>query len=188
MALTRRQRQVLDVVRELIEKNGYSPSLEEIGAELDLSSVATVHKHVSHLVQKGYLRRTWNQNRSIELVESREPAVAIEIPVEGRIAPGEPLEGPADAESVAVPRTMVFDEATAYALRARGNGLQAEQIRDGDLLVLERRSELAAGQRVLLVARSGAVTLRLLEAGIPRPVAAGEMQIAGVLVGVIRKY
>ena len=71
-ALTRRQREVLDVVRDLIERNGYSPSLEEIGAELGLSSVATVHKHVSHLVQTGYVRRTWNQNRSSELVEPGE--------------------------------------------------------------------------------------------------------------------
>ena len=68
MALTRRQRQVLDVIRDFIDRNGYSPSLGEIGDELGLSSVATVHKHVSHLVQKGFVKRAWNQNRSIELV------------------------------------------------------------------------------------------------------------------------
>jgi repressor LexA len=64
MALTRRQRQVLDVIRDFIERQGYSPSLEEIGAELGLSSVATVHKHVSLLVDKGFVQRSWNQNRS----------------------------------------------------------------------------------------------------------------------------
>ena len=70
MALTRRQREVLDVIRTFIERRGYSPSLEEIGTELGLSSVATVHKHVSLLAEKGYLRRAWNQNRSIELTDA----------------------------------------------------------------------------------------------------------------------
>ena len=69
MALTRRQREVLNVIRRFIEQQGYSPSLGEIGAELGLSSVATVHKHVSLLVEKGFVRRAWNQNRSIEPVD-----------------------------------------------------------------------------------------------------------------------
>ena len=73
MALTRRQRQVLDVIQEFIDTKGYSPSLEEIGAELELSSVATVHKHVSHLVQKGFVKRAWNQNRSLEPVHQACP-------------------------------------------------------------------------------------------------------------------
>jgi len=60
MALTRRQREVLDVIQGFIGRHGYSPSLEEIGSELKLSSVATVHKHVSHLVSKGFVRRAWN--------------------------------------------------------------------------------------------------------------------------------
>ena len=69
MALTRRQREVLDVIRQFIASNGYSPSLEEIGKALGLSSVATVHKHVTHLVEKGHVRRVWNQNRSIDVVD-----------------------------------------------------------------------------------------------------------------------
>ena len=69
MALTRRQRDVLEVIRAFIARHGYSPSLEEIGHALGLSSVATVHKHVSHLVEKGLVRRVWNQNRSIDLVD-----------------------------------------------------------------------------------------------------------------------
>jgi len=83
MALTRRQREVLDVIRDFIQCKGYSPSLEEIGSELDLSSVATVHKHVSLLVEKGYVQRAWNQNRSIELVE-REPSETVRLPLAGR--------------------------------------------------------------------------------------------------------
>ena len=65
MALTRRQKQVLDVIRDFINERGYSPSLEEIGGELGLSSVATVHKHVHHLVEKGFLKKAWNRSRSV---------------------------------------------------------------------------------------------------------------------------
>ena len=87
MALTRRQREVLDVIRHFIDEHGYSPSLEEIGAALNLSSVATVHKHVTHLVQKGLVRRSWNQNRSIELVpEISEQGGAMQLPLAGAIA------------------------------------------------------------------------------------------------------
>ena len=188
MALTRRQRQVLDVVGDLIEQNGYSPSLEEIGSELGLSSVATVHKHVSHLVQKGYVRRAWNQNRSIELVESRERVGAIQLPVEGRISPGSPLEAPEIAEEVAVPVTMVREESAAFALRAGGDGLREEQIRSGDILVLERGVELREGGTVLVLSRDGAAELRRFEETLRLAAETGEFQVAGLLLGVIRTY
>jgi repressor LexA len=188
MALTRRQREVLDVVRGLIEENGYSPSLEEIGAELGLSSVATVHKHVSHLVQKGYVRRAWNQNRSIELVESRERVGAIQLPVEGRFTPGSPLEAPAIAEEVAVPVTMVREESAAFALRAGGDGLREERIRGGDILLLERGVEVRDGETVLVLSQEGAAGLRRFEETLRQAAEAGEVQVAGLLLGVIRTY
>src|SRR5262245_59056219 len=85
MALTKRQRQILDFIGGFIEERGYSPSLEEIGSHFGLSSVATVHKHVSRLVEKGLVRRGWNQNRSIELVEQGPAARALEVPLLGRV-------------------------------------------------------------------------------------------------------
>ena len=60
MALTRRQREVFDFIQSFVAEKRYSPSLEEIGAHFGLSSVATVHKHVQHLVEKGYLKKAWN--------------------------------------------------------------------------------------------------------------------------------
>ena len=68
MALTRRQREIYDFIRDFVAENGYSPSLEEIGAHFGLASVATVHKHVHHLVEKGFLRKSWNRSRSVEPV------------------------------------------------------------------------------------------------------------------------
>ena len=119
MALTRRQREVLDVIRDLLELRGYSPSLEEIGAELGLSSVATVHKHVTLLCDKGYLRRAWNQNRSIELVEFDKGA-SVRLPLSGTIAAGRPLEAIPTDESICVPADMVRDRSRSYVLRVQG--------------------------------------------------------------------
>ena len=71
MAITKRQRQVYDFISEFVQKNGYSPSFEEIGEGLDLSSLATVHKHISNLEKKGLLTRDYNRSRSIDLLPPR---------------------------------------------------------------------------------------------------------------------
>ena len=86
MALTRRQREIYDYVCEFIDQQGYSPSLEEIGAHFGLSSVATVHKHVQHLVEKGLLRKAWNRSRSVEPVDAVESGdeTSITLPLLGR--------------------------------------------------------------------------------------------------------
>src|SRR5499427_3474257 len=101
MALTRRQKQVMDLIASLVEENGYSPSYEEIARGLGLASLATVHKHISALEAKSYLRRGFNQSRSLEigpkyLQEMRrnrtDAPVSLEIPLMGRIAAGAPVE------------------------------------------------------------------------------------------------
>jgi repressor LexA len=203
MALTRRQRQVLDVIREFIERNGYSPSLEEIGEELGLSSVATVHKHVSHLVQKGHVRRSWNQNRSIEpvLPDPAQGAAAFDLPLYGSIAAGLPLEAVVHSESIGVPADMVRRPAETFVLRVNGDSMIDEQIRDGDFVVVEKRETAADGETVVALVDDHDATLkrffrdcgtvRLVPANpavptIERP--ADRVQVQGVVVGVLRKY
>lgn len=201
MALTRRQRQVLDVIREFIADNGYSPSLEEIGERLGLSSVATVHKHVSHLVQKGFVRRAWNQNRSIEIVDQGEGAGAARLALAGTIAAGQPLEAVETAETIAVPEDMVRDAATSFVLRVQGDSMINEQIRDGDYVVCERRDTARDGDTVVALVEGRDATLkrfyregdrvRLQPANptvAPILVAAETVRVQGVVVGVIRKY
>lgn len=201
MALTRRQRQVLDVVRDLIERNGYSPSLEEIGEQLGLSSVATVHKHVSHLVQKGYVRRAWNQNRSIELVDAGKGRGAIQLPLSGTIAAGRPLEAVQTSEAIAVPADMVKDSSNSYVLRVAGDSMIEEQIRDGDFVIVERRDVADNGETVVALIDGSEATLKRLfrESSMVRLepanpeldsmlIPAEKVRIQGVVVGVIRKY
>ena len=201
MALTRRQRQVLDVIREFLERHGYSPSLEEIGRELGLSSVATVHKHVSHLVQKGFVRRTWNQNRSIELADEGPGTGASHLNLAGTIAAGVPLEAVPTTETIAVPTDMVRDPANSYVLRVQGDSMINEQIRDGDFVVVERRDQASEGDTVVALIEGSEATLKRfhrdgarvrLEPANPavKPIVvdADKVAIQGVVVGVIRKY
>jgi repressor LexA len=201
MALTRRQRQVLDVIREFIDQNGYSPSLEEIGGKLGLSSVATAHKHVTHLVQKGYVRRTWNQNRSIELVDSSAGQGAVSLQLSGTIAAGMPLEAVPTAETINVPADLVRDPANSFVLRVQGDSMIDERISDGDFVVVERRRTARDGETVVALIEGNEATLKRfhmegsrvrLEPANPRMkpivVPADKLQIQGVVVGVIRKY
>ena len=90
--LTKRQRQILDFLNEFIDKHGYAPSLEEVGQRFGLSSLATVHKHLTNLEEKGFIRRTWNRSRSVELIPTRLGSRAIEIPLSGNVAAGVPIE------------------------------------------------------------------------------------------------
>ena len=203
MALTRRQREIYDFIRGFVDDKGYSPSLEEIGEEFGLSSVATVHKHVQHLVEKGFLRKAWNRSRSLEPVP-REGFELSCIPVLGTVAAGSPIEAIEDtagAESVAVPPEMVVRPAETYALRVNGESMIDEQIRDGDMVVIESASGARNGDTVVALVGGSDATLkkfyrrgdrvRLIPANPevePIEVHAGEVEIRGILRGLIRRY
>lgn len=201
MALTRRQREVLDVIRVFIARNGYSPSLEEIGGALGLSSVATVHKHVTHLVDKGFARRAWNQNRSIDLVPPPEGNGSIDLPLRAGIEADPPPAGGEVPETLSVPASMVAGRGEMFALRAQGSAMVGGQIRDGDILLVEERQLARDGETVLALidddlatlgtySRDGAV-VRLQPSGDERPpvaLDADRVRVRGVVVGLIRRY
>jgi repressor LexA len=200
MALTRRQKQVLDVIRDFINEHGYSPSLEEIGAQLGLSSVATVHKHVSLLVEKGFVQRMWNQNRSIELAEEEAPAV-VRLPLSGTIAAGQPFEAIETDESICVPADMVRSREASFVLRVKGDSMIEDQIRDGDLVIIERRDTASDGETVVALVDGMDATLKRFsrkgseirldpanESMQPIVLPANRVQVQGVAVGVLRRY
>jgi len=200
MALTKRQKEIYDFVRDFIEIKGYSPSLQEIGRHFELSAVATVHKHVSNLVDKGLLRRGRNQNRSLEVVASGPPVGVRELPLYGYVAAGQPIEAIATPERLPVPEVLAGKGRT-YVLRVRGDSMIDEQVRDGDFVIVEDRSTASDGEMVIALLHGDEVTLKKFyrERGRVRlqpansemaPIFVHEdhLRIQGVVVGLMRRF
>lgn len=207
MALTRRQKQVLDLIAGFVEEHGYSPSYEELAHGLNLASLATVHKHISTLAAKNYLKRGFNQSRSLELgpkyvQENRRQRqqAALEIPLLGRIAAGQPVE------SFEQRATLSFSDFVGhtgtFALEVRGESMIGDHICDGDMILLERTSEARDGDIVVALVGGAETTLkrfyrepgdrvRLQPANAalaPIVVPSADVQIQGRLLAVLRKY
>lgn len=194
--LTRRQYEVLEFIESYYNEWGYAPTLEEIRAALGLASVATVHKHLRALEQKGAVRREWNRTRSVELVE----ADSVQAPLLGLVAAGQPIEVAEAPEMIDIPPQMMRSENT-YVLRVCGDSMIDEQIADGDLVVVEPRNIARNGELVVALVDGDCATLkrfyqegpmaRLVPAN-PRVqpilVPAERVQIRGVVVGLLRAY
>jgi len=199
--LTKRQKQIYDFIRECIARDGYAPSLEEIGGEFGLSSVATVHKHVQNLVEKGLLRKTWNRSRSIELVpEPQAQGSSVQIPLLGTVAAGLPIEAIASSGGIDVPAAMVGSK-QAFALVVQGDSMIDDHILDGDVVVLESRKAPRNGETVVALIRRDECTLkrffgdgpqvRLVPANerlSPMLFPAEDVEVQGVVIGLIRRF
>jgi repressor LexA len=191
--LTKRQREILDYLNEFIAQHGYAPSLEEIGERFSLSSLATVHKHLTNLQEKGFIRRSWNRSRSVELLPSRSGGRAIELPMLGYVAAGMPIEAVAGSETLSVPESLINGKRDTYVLRVKGESMIDEQIRDGDWVVVEdRKTALVGGQDATLkkfYRESNRIRLQPANPSMqPIYVDPDNCQIQGVVVGVMRKY
>ena len=136
MPLTRRQREILTYLASYTDERGYAPSFEEIATQFNYNSLATVHEHLSNLERKGYIRRSYNESRAIEILPSEAYPRAVELPLLGSVAAGSPIEHTASGESIAVPEGFVRRNGSHYVLRVRGNSMIDEQIRDGDFVVV----------------------------------------------------
>lgn len=200
MFLTKRQKEIHDYLQKYILAHGYAPTFQEIGARFELSSLATVHKHLSNLESKGLIRRHWNHSRAIELVEARDSRGSVTLPLVGTVAAGQPIEAIETDDSIAVPEAFV-GRARTYALRVRGNSMVEDGILDGDVIVVEDRPDAADGQTVVATVDGEATVKRLYreKAGMirlqpanesMRPILAraSDVLVRGVVVAVMRKY
>ena len=198
--LTKRQREILDYLDEFIQQHGYAPSLEEIGRRFSLSSLATVHKHLTNLQDKGFIRRAWNRSRSVELIPVHVGSRSLELPLMGYVAAGTPIEAITSNETIAVPEHFIGKRDT-YVLRVKGDSMIDEQIRDGDYVIVEDRKTAQNGEMVIALLNGTEVTLKSLyrngttiqlqpanPAMQPIIVKEDALQIQGVVVGVMRKY
>jgi repressor LexA len=201
MYVTRRQKEILDFLDRHIAKKGYAPTIEEIGEHFGLSSLATVHKHLTNLQSKGLIKRDWNRSRALELVPAQVAVQAVELPLLGRVAAGSPIEAITASETIFVPQDMVGRRDT-YVLQVKGDSMIDEQIRDGDFVIVENRRHANDGEMVIALVDGDSATLKKLyrEGGGKvrlqpanaqvKPIVLDQdrLRIQGVVIGVLRKY
>ena len=200
MILTKRQKQILNFIEESIRDNGYAPSLDEISRHFELHSISTIHKHLVNLEDKGFIKRHWNRARAIEVLPVQQKPEARDVPLAGLIAAGEPIEAVRGNELVAVPEDMI-GRREVYVLKVRGESMVDEQVRDGDYVIVENRTDPKNGEMVVALLNGENATLKKfyreksqirLQPAHPtmKPILVrdDELAIQGVVVGVMRKY
>jgi len=181
MALTRKQRQILDYVESFSNTNGYPPSYAEIAQAFDYSSLATVHEHLTNLEQKGVVRKNYNQSRSLQVVRADPGSITMEVL--GMVAAGFPLEPfddedfddedfddedfddeERDEETVTVPREL-FPPGENYVLRVKGDSMIDAQIRDGDYILINQRQTVENGEMVIALVDGEATVKKFYREG-----------------------
>lgn len=208
--LTKRQQAVLRFIRTFLQEEGRSPTLKEIAEGVGSSAVSTIHKHVQHLIDKGFLMRAHGSGNNIVLAqgddeddaawtEEPEKSLGRRVPFYGDVAAGAPLLPETRAIPMEVPQAIHRDRDDLFVLRVRGDSMVEDAIVDGDLVVLQRRADYRNGERVVVLIDGEEVTLKELRRdgqGVwliphnpnlaPRCYAPERIQIQGVLVGVMR--
>ncbi len=199
MPLTKRQKDILDYLKDFLHRHGYSPTLAEIANHFSLASLNGVYKHLRALEERGFIRRLCNQSRSIQVLETSLSRQVV-LPLLGYIAAGQPVETVTDVEEISVPESFLTRRKN-YVLRVRGDSMIDEHIQDGDYVVIEQREEARNGETVIALIDGESSTLkkfyregnriRLQPANpdlTPLYVDEAQLQVQGVVVGVMRRY
>ena len=200
MAITRRQKEVLDFLSSFTQQNGYSPSYDEIAQGLGLNSLATVHKHVSNLQSKGLLQRSHNRSRSIDVLPARTAKKSVDrMPLLVRIAAGRPVAAIESAETISL--TDIIGNREVFALEVNGDSMRDEHIVSGDYVLVERTRTAREGEIIVALVDGMEATLKRFyrEGSLVRlqpsnsemsPIyaPAANVAIQGKVLGVLRKY
>jgi repressor LexA len=199
--LTKRQKQMVDYLENYIDEHGYAPTLAEVGEYFGLSSLATVHKHLRNLETKGFIRRTHNHSRALEIAGKMNGSMAArELPLLGQVAAGSPIDAIEGNDTISVPEQFVRRENT-FCLRVKGESMVDEGIRDGDYIIVEGRDAANQGETVVALIGDEATVKKYYRENDGRirlqpanpsmePIYVPEegLQIRGVVVGLMRHY
>ena len=198
----KRQKEILDLITNSVNKYGYAPTLTEIAQSLGLSSLATVHEHLSALEKKGLIRRYRGAVRGIELLdnENKENGDNIELPVLGFIACGEPIEPYTDPNAtLLVSSALVKSGDKSFVLQAKGDSMVDDGILSGDFVVVKEQREAHNGDIVVAVLKNGFATLKRFYKEATRirlqpanstmsPIYVTDVEIRGKVVAIIRQF
>lgn len=202
VTLYRRQKQILDFLKQYIDKYGYSPTLGEIAEAIGVSSLATVHEHLQTLDQKGVIKKFEGAVRGIEVIDQKTAAVlkGIELPILGYIAAGQPIMTYTDPDaSIKIAPSMISGKKRSYVLQVKGDSMIEEGILDGDYVIIEEQPYANDGEIVVALLENGLATLKKFYQEPTRvrlepanssmaPIYATDVKIQGKCVGVIRRF
>lgn len=202
ITLYRRQKQILDFIRQYIDKYGYAPTLSNIAEAIGVSSLATVHEHLGSLVKKGVIKKYEGAVRGIEVVDQKisHALNGVELPILGFIAAGQPIMTYTDPDaSLNIPPAMISGKKRSYVLQVKGDSMIEDGILDGDFVIIEEQLEAFDGDIVVALLDNGLATLKRFfrEAGRVRlepanssmsPIYATDVKIQGKCTGVIRRF
>ena len=201
--LTGKQKFILDILKKLIAKNGYPPTVREIGEEAHLSSPATIHFHLKQLEDKGYIKKDDNKNRTLEILVPNEylekDEKIVDVPLLGKVTAGSPIEAiETPDEYFSLPSNLVTTNNEIFTLRVSGESMINVGIYDGDILIVERRNVARNGETVVAMNDNNEVTVKTFykengyfrlqpENDTMEPIILKECTILGKVVGLYRK-
>lgn len=199
--LTNKQNQVLDYIKQSIAKNGFPPTVREIGAALGLSSSATVHAHITTLENKGYLKRVGAKNRAIELLVKNEyeKEDVVDVPLLGKVTAGSPIEAiEMPDEYFTLPSYLIPEKKEVFTLRVSGESMINAGVHDGDIVIVQKQQVANNGDMVVAMTEDNEVTLKTFykENGYFRlqpendtmaPIILERVTIVGKAIGLYRK-
>jgi len=200
--LYKRQKQILDFIKQMIQSTGSAPTLRQIAEAIGVSSLATVHEHLETLEKKGLIKRKTGKTRAIKLIGIDEDLVGenFEAPILGYIAAGAPIEPYTDPNAqINLPHSFVTGKKRVYVLQVKGESMIEENIRDGDYVVVEQSENATNGEIVVALLDNGMATLKRFFKEATRirlepanatmnPIFVKNVKIQGKVVGLIRKY
>ncbi len=211
-ALTKKKKQILDFIQGFHLNKGYYPTLEEIRKKFGLSSLSTVHQHLSELEDLGMIERNYGKARDMKMPtkaggknlyattpEPYQVGATAELHIAGLITAGYPIEAVEDrTETLTVPRHMI-DSKNAYVLKVKGDSMIESLIADGDYVVVQKQDYANDGDIVVALLEDGTATLKEFHREKnyvrlqPRnhnykPIKVRNVVIQGRVLGIIRKY
>ena len=202
--LTKKQEEVLTVIKKYIAEHGYAPSVREVCELMNLSSTATVFVHMRHLMKKGYLKQTDNKFRTLEVLVPNEYLEknedVVNVPLLGKVTCGNPIEAiEFPDEYIALPAFMIPKKEEIFTLKTEGMSRKKVGIYDGDIVIVKRQKNAKNGDYVVALDENGFTTLKTFykENGYFRlqpenetmdPIILDKVEILGIAIGLYRKF
>ena len=202
--LTPKQEVILDILKKLIAKNGYPPTVREIGKEAHLSSPATIHFHLKQLELKGYIKQDLNKNRTLEVLVPNEyiekDENVLSIPLLGKVTAGTPIEAiETYDEYLTIPANMFSTKKEIFSLKVSGESMINVGIYDGDIVIVEKTSDAKNGETVVAMNEDNEATVKTFykekdhirlqpENDYMEPIILKDVTILGKVIGLFRRF